>query len=155
MSTLKIAEARRQVEICNACRYCEGYCSVFPAIHRERAFADGDIVQLANLCHNCRGCFYACQYTEPHEFALNLPAILADARLQDWQQHARPRSLARVFQRHGTAIAAATVVGLALLILVIYRFGDWQGEGFYGVMSHNAMIALFLPAFVLPLLLIL
>ncbi len=47
---------------------------VFPAITRERAFADGDITQLANLCHNCRGCYYACQYTEPHEFALNLPA---------------------------------------------------------------------------------
>ena len=38
-----IAEARRQVEICNACRYCEGYCAVFPAINRERVFADGDI----------------------------------------------------------------------------------------------------------------
>jgi citrate/tricarballylate utilization protein len=23
-------EARRQMEICNACRYCEGYCAVFP-----------------------------------------------------------------------------------------------------------------------------
>ena len=65
-------EARRQVEICNACRYCEGYCSVFPAAFRQRAFTDGDPTQLANLCHNCRGCFYACQYTEPHEFALNL-----------------------------------------------------------------------------------
>jgi precorrin 3B synthase CobZ len=62
-------EARRQIEICNACRYCEGYCDVFPAMTRQRAFSDGDITQLANLCHNCRGCYYACQYTEPHEFA--------------------------------------------------------------------------------------
>jgi hypothetical protein len=31
----RIAEARRQVEICNACRYCEGYCAVFPAINRS------------------------------------------------------------------------------------------------------------------------
>ena len=27
-----IEEAARQVNICNACRYCEGYCAVFPAI---------------------------------------------------------------------------------------------------------------------------
>lgn len=25
------AEANRQLTICNACRYCEGYCAVFPA----------------------------------------------------------------------------------------------------------------------------
>ncbi len=25
-------EARRDFEICNACRYCEGYCAVFPAM---------------------------------------------------------------------------------------------------------------------------
>ena len=63
-------EARRQIEICNACRYCEGYCAVFPSAFGQRAFSDGDITQLASLCHNCRGCYYACQYTEPHEFAL-------------------------------------------------------------------------------------
>ena len=28
-----IQEARRQVEICNACRYCEGYCRSFPQSH--------------------------------------------------------------------------------------------------------------------------
>ena len=37
-----LQEARRQAEICNACRYCEGYCSVFPALQAERAFSDGD-----------------------------------------------------------------------------------------------------------------
>ena len=67
-------EARRQVEICNACRYCEGYCAVFPSAFSQRAFSDGDITQLASLCHNCRGCYYACQYTDPHEFALTCPA---------------------------------------------------------------------------------
>jgi citrate/tricarballylate utilization protein len=56
-----IGEARRQVEICNACRYCEGYCSMFPAMTRQRSCADGDITQLASRCHNCRGCDVACQ----------------------------------------------------------------------------------------------
>ena len=25
------AEVGRQMQICNACRYCEGFCAVFPA----------------------------------------------------------------------------------------------------------------------------
>ncbi len=80
-----IEEAARQVNICNACRYCEGYCSVFPAITSARSFAEADIVQLANLCHNCRGCFYACQYAPPHEFGLNLPKALAEVRQESWE----------------------------------------------------------------------
>ena len=39
MQTDLLREAERQAEICNACRYCEGYCSVFPALHRNRARA--------------------------------------------------------------------------------------------------------------------
>lgn len=81
-----IEEAKRQVDICNACRYCESFCSVFPAISRERQFANGDITQLANLCHNCRGCYYACQYTEPHEFKINIPKVLAEVRQESWQE---------------------------------------------------------------------
>ena len=65
---------RRQAEICNACRYCEGYCSVFPgAAPAKRVFSTATSPSFANLCHNCRGCYYACQYSEPHEFAINLP----------------------------------------------------------------------------------
>ena len=151
MSAEVYREARRQLEICNACRYCEGYCSVFPAVHRRREFDDGSIDHLANLCHNCRGCYYACQYTEPHEFALNLPAVLAEVRQHSWQQNAAPRSIGQIFQRSGVALAAALVAGLTLLILGISAFGDWRGQGFYGVMSHNVMIAIFIPAFLLPL----
>ncbi|MEM8843158.1 MAG: 4Fe-4S ferredoxin, partial [Pseudomonadota bacterium] len=66
-----MAEARRTMEICNACRYCEGYCPVFPAMERRRAFASADLGHLANLCHNCKGCWLACQYAPPHEFGLN------------------------------------------------------------------------------------
>ena len=147
-----INEARRQVEICNACRYCEGYCSVFPALHRERAFADGDITQLANLCHNCRGCYYACQYTAPHEFDLNLPAALAEVRRDSWENMAWPQPVARAFHTHGGAIALAAVLGLALLFLAIRALGSASGAGFYAVLSHGAMVAIFLPAFVFPLL---
>ena len=109
MQTDLLQEARRQAEICNACRYCEGYCSVFPALHRERAFADGDLTQLANLCHNCRGCYYACQYTAPHEFDLNLPKALAEVRRASWEDYAWPQPVARAFHQSGVALALATV----------------------------------------------
>lgn len=147
-----IAEARRQVEICNACRYCEGFCSVFPAMTRQKAFADGDITQLANLCHNCRGCYYSCQYTPPHEFALNLPAALAEVRQDSWERLVRPRGLASLFHSHGVALALGLVFGFALMFLAVSTLRPEDGEGFYAYLSHAAMVAIFLPAFVLPLL---
>jgi citrate/tricarballylate utilization protein len=145
-------EARRQLQICNACRYCEGYCSAFPAITRLRAFGDGDITQIANLCHNCRGCHYACQYTEPHEFALNLPRALAEVRTDSWQRHAWPGGLARVFHHNAWATAGAILAGFALMFLALRTLGGVAGGGgFYAVLSHGAMLAIFAPAFILPL----
>ena len=153
MQTNLIEEARRQAEICNACRYCEGYCSVFPSLHANRAFADGDITQLANLCHNCRGCYYACQYTAPHEFDLNLPKALAEVRRESWENFAWPQPLARRFHTHGGMIALALVVGFALIFWAMRALGAQAGgEGFYAALSHNVMVAIFAPAFLLPLL---
>lgn len=144
-------EARRQVEICNACRYCEGYCAVFPAITRQTAFAQGDLTQLANLCHNCRGCYYACQYTPPHEFALNLPAALAEVRQDSWDRFAWPQPAARAFQRSGLALSGAVAAGLTVLFALILALPDGGGAGFYAYMSHGLMVAIFTPAFLLPL----
>lgn len=149
-----IQEARRQVEICNACRYCEGYCAVFPAMTRQKAFADGDITQLANLCHNCRGCSYACQYTAPHEFALNLPAALAEVRQESWERHIHPQAFARLFQRSGVAMAGLTVLLLALVFWALAVWKPLSGEGFYAVLAHNTLVAIFAPAFLAPLVLI-
>jgi len=146
-----IQEARRQTEICNACRYCEGYCSVFPALHAKRAFSDGDITQLANLCHNCRGCYYACQYAAPHEFDLNLPAALAEVRQASWEQFAFPNRLAASFQKNGMAIAIFATLCFAALFGLARWLGQGAGAGFYGVLSHNLMVAIFTPAFLLPL----
>lgn len=152
MSLDILQETRRQVEICNACRYCEGYCAVFPAITRDRAFADGDLTQLANLCHNCRGCYYACQYTAPHEFDLNLPAVLAQVRTDSWERLAWPGPVARLFQRSGVALAAAMVLGLAVIFWIMQVWQPSGGEGFYAYLAHTVMVAIFLPAFLFPLL---
>jgi citrate/tricarballylate utilization protein len=67
--------------VCNSCRYCEQYCPVFPAMERRRTFTAGDLAYLANLCHNCGECLYACQYAPPHEFGIDLPRTLAEVRL--------------------------------------------------------------------------
>ena len=146
-----INEARRQAEICNACRYCEGYCSVFPSLHSQRAFSDGDITQLANLCHNCRGCYYACQYTAPHEFDLNLPKALAEVRRESWEHYAWPGIFAKAFHTSGSRVALALVAGFAVLFFAIHILQSSDGEGFYAALSHTAMVAIFLPAFLFPL----
>ncbi len=145
-------EARRQAEICNACRYCEGYCSVFPLMFRSRTFADADIVELANLCHNCRGCYYACQYAPPHAFALNLPRALAEVRAESWQRYAWPSALARLFQRSGVALVVAIVLAVAAIFLAMGALRPTGGRGFYAVLSHGAMVAIFTPLFLLPFL---
>ena len=147
-----IEEARRQAQICNACRYCEGYCSVFPAMHADRAFSDGDITQLANLCHNCRGCYYACQYTAPHEFDLNLPRALAEVRQDSWKAHAWPAGFARIFDRSGLAITVMLVLTISMLFWVAQVVRPASGEGFYAYLSHGVMVTIFAPAFLLPLL---
>ena len=146
-----ITEARRQVEICNACRYCEGYCAVFPAMFREKSFADADLTQMANLCHNCRGCYYACQYTAPHEFALNLPAALAEVRSESWEKYAWPGPFAKLFQRSGMALSAAIMLGIAVLFWVATSLASHAGNDFYAAISHSIMVAIFIPASLIPL----
>lgn len=144
-------EARRQLEICNACRYCESYCSVFPALHRQRTFSDSDIAQLANLCHNCRGCHYACQYTAPHEFNINIPGTLAKVRQQVWQQHAIPGWFAGTFHRSGVAISVMVMAAFALLLWMIQSPVATADVNFYSLIPHNALVALFVPTFIAPL----
>jgi citrate/tricarballylate utilization protein len=151
-----IAEAQRVLSICNACRYCEGYCAVFPALERRLTFAEGDVHYLANLCHNCGACFYACQYAPPHEFALNLPRVLAQARNQTYRHYAWPRYLARAFDRNGTVTAIVMMVTIACSLITIAwladptrffaAFSDAQ-QSFYALVPHRFMMIAFGAAF--------
>jgi citrate/tricarballylate utilization protein len=149
-----IAEARRQLEICNACRYCEGLCSVFPSMTLSRAFSDGDVTQLANLCHNCRGCYYACQYTEPHEFKLNLPQALAEVRVESWERFIWPTAIAERFQKSGLALAGMLLAAVCFMLTLAYALRPESGEGFYAVISHSVMATLFMTATFLPVLVV-
>ena len=87
------AEVARVLQICNACRYCEGFCAVFPAMTRRLEFPAHDVHYLANLCHNCGACLHACQYAPPHEFAVAVPQAMARVRARTYALHAFPAAL--------------------------------------------------------------
>ena len=106
---------------------------------------------MANLCHNCRGCYYACQYTAPHQFDLNLPKALAEVRRDSWKDHAWPAGFGALFDRSGVAIAAALALGFALIFALAQGLRPDSGAGFYAYMSHGLMVAVFAPAFLVPL----
>ena len=143
-------EAERQLGICNSCRYCEGYCGAFQAIVRYREFDQPTVSHLANLCHNCRGCYYACQYTEPHEFAINIPSLLANIRAENWEQHVKPQWLSRAMQRSVWPYVVLTVLFVLLFSLVIGV--PWlSAQPFYASISHSLMVLIFAPLFLLPL----
>ena len=147
-----IEEAQRALAICNACRYCEGYCATFPALQRRLSFTEGDIRYLGNLCHNCGACLYACQYAPPHEFALNFPRLMAQVRAHSWQRYAWPGFLARAFESNGLFTSLATAAGLVFFLLfaawlagperLFAAHSDAQGS-FYAVIPHGAMVAVF------------
>jgi len=115
-------EANRQLVICNACRYCEGYCPVFRAIETRRDFNQGDVFYLSNLCHDCRACYYACMFTPPHEFAINIPKLLSEARTETYQRWSWPGFLARAFKKRGITMALAMVAAA----IVIAPISAWM-----------------------------
>jgi len=143
-------DAVRQLGICNSCRYCEGYCATFKALTRYREFDKPTVTHLANLCHNCRGCYYACQYTEPHEFAINIPSLLANIRARNWEQHIKPRWLACAMQQHVWPYMVLTFLFMVLFALIIGI--PWMSsESFYTSISHSIMVLVFIPLFLIPL----
>jgi len=147
-ATDAVAEARRALEICNACRYCEGYCAVFPAMELRREFSNADLSYLANLCHDCRGCFYACQYAPPHEFNINLPRTFAQLRAETYEEYGWPQPLARLFRHNGLVVSLVVAAALAVVLLLTTRlqapnvlYGAHTGVGaFYAVIPYGVMV---------------
>ncbi len=150
-ATAALAEADRLMTICNACRYCEGLCAVFPAMEMRKIFNDGDLNYLANLCHNCGACYDACQFTPPHEFSVNVPQVLAVARNDSYKTYAWPGALSGLFSRNGVTVATIAALSVALFVLISVATIDssvlWSkqtGEGaFYRLMPHRTLVILF------------
>ena len=154
--TASEAEVGRVLQICNACRYCEGFCAVFPAMTRRLEFGKYDINFLANLCHNCGACLHACQYAPPHEFAVKVPQAMAKVRLETYTEYAWPPALGALYKRNGTTLAVALAAGLALFLMlaVARRTSLWRAVNgsFYAIFPHNLMVSLFAPIFLFAVL---
>jgi len=151
-------EVARQLQICNGCRYCEGFCAVFPAMTRRLEFGKADIHYLANLCHNCGACLHACQYAPPHEFAINVPKSMAVVRGQTYADYAWPPAMGSLYQRNGLALSLALAASLTLFMLLALQSngtlwgalpqqGTSASQGFYAIFPHNLMVSLFAPVF--------
>ena len=145
------AEVARQMKICNACRYCEGFCAVFPAMTRRLEFGKADIHFLANLCHNCGACLHACQYAPPHEFAVNVPKSMAQVRGQTYSDYAWPAPLGQLYARNGLTLSLALAAGLALFLVLAANTqatgSAGSAQGFYAVFPHNLLVSMFAPVF--------
>jgi len=165
-------EARRQMTVCAVCKYCNGLCPVFSAADARFAAAeasqgispsppsssrsgtpgptlsDGDLLYLANLCHDCRACWHACQFRPPHAFGIALPAVLARVRALSWQRLAGlPAWASGAASRTGAVacLALACVLGVPLLTLAVVPsealFGAHTGPGaFHAVVPRGPMV---------------
>jgi citrate/tricarballylate utilization protein len=136
-----VQEGQRLLRLCNACRYCEGFCAVFPAMELRSVFSAADVNYLANLCHNCGECYYACPYTPPHEYALNLPKVLAEIRVESYARSAFPRSFSLAHRNSSRVVSALIVIAVAVMAAMVAAFGRFAASAadFYAVIPHRAM----------------
>src|ERR1043165_3751078 len=134
-------QAQHEMVVCNACRYCEAYCPVFQAMEQRVTFTSGDLNYLANLCHNCGECLYACQYAPPHEFGIDVPKTFSKLRVDSYESMAWPAFAAIAFRKPWQATAVALGLALAILMFVGRAFTARQNDAdFYAVIPHDTMV---------------
>jgi len=150
-ATETLTETDRLMTVCNSCRYCEGLCAVFPAMEMRRAFSDGDLNYLANLCHSCGACYDDCQFSPPHPFDVNVPRVMAEARAESYRHYAWPSAFSGLFARNGLAVSVIAALSVFVFIAGFVGwhdpavlFGVHTGPGaFYALMPHNTMVVIF------------
>ena len=135
-------KAEHEMVVCNACRYCEAYCPVFQAMEQRVTFQPADLTYLANLCHNCGECLYACQYAPPHEFNIDVPRTLSKLRVESYESFAWPSFAAIAFRRPWTTTLVALVVSIVVVQLISFS-PVAQPADFYAVIPHHVMVTLF------------
>jgi len=111
-------------------------------MENRASFAKGDVLYLANLCHNCGECLYACQYAPPHEFGINVPRELAEIRLGSYEEHCWPSFMAAAFRRRGVMLSLGLSAAAMLIFWMFHRPSGAAGD-FYAVVSHDVMVGTF------------
>ena len=151
-------QVKQALQICNACRYCESFCAVFPAMTKRLEFTQADIHYMANLCHNCGACLHACQYAPPHEFGVNIPQAMAQVRLETYQDFAVPQAFGAIYKKTGIPLVSAmTVMFFFIMVAGVWINGtDLFGRqgNFYAIFPHNFLAVLFGSVFILAFILL-
>ncbi|PAF45295.1 tricarballylate utilization 4Fe-4S protein TcuB [Helicobacter sp. 11S02629-2] len=138
------SKAIRLSQICNACRYCEGFCAVFPAMEKRREFDIKDMDYLANLCHQCGECLYACQYAPPHEFDIVVSRDFSSVRKESYKKFATPNFLSLAFQKAGLLTTILLLIIIAIFLAVASgSFSKDVGGNFYEITSYVTMVSVF------------
>ncbi|MEM0134478.1 MAG: tricarballylate utilization 4Fe-4S protein TcuB [Thermoplasmatales archaeon] len=139
-----IEESERQYMICNACRHCEGFCPVWDAMERRNFLEAKDIKFFSYLCHDCRDCFYACPYSEPHEFGLNIPKMNSTVRYQIHSEMAWPRIASSAVNHSYLVTSVIFVISIVSLFLISIAQNGFSSlfaihPSFYNVISYSVM----------------
>jgi len=137
-----MSEAIRVLNICNACRYCEGHCAVFPALESRLVLDQADVDALAHLCHQCGACYHNCQYAPPHEFAVNLPSVLERERQESF---ARLGTAALAVSKPMATAVTSTLIAVLLFAVAIHSENHLflKTDNFYDLMPHKVMAGTF------------
>ncbi len=143
-----VTELDRQLAVCNACRYCEGYCATFGAAQLRTTIGSADAAYLANLCHDCRMCYDACMFTPPHVYAINIPAALSAVRVRTYERFTLPRAMAAAMCGPRGAATFALLGGVAVVLAGVLAFEGARtlvtaqhGPGaFYRVVPYAVML---------------
>ena len=142
------SEADRMLQICNACRYCEGFFAVFPAMTRRIEFTPSVVNYLANLCHNCGACLHACQYAPPHEFGVNIPQVMAQVRKETYMTYAWPKTFGSLYKKNGLLLSLVTAISICFFLMLSALLNGTLSSApadgnFYAVFSHNTLALMF------------
>ncbi len=142
--------SEQMMVVCNSCRYCEGFCAVFRAMEYRRQFPESVLNYLANLCHDCRECYYACQYAPPHPWEINPPPVFSRLRRHSYRKYAWPGPLAAAYDSNGFLVTAVLLVSLVVFLLgaAVFLGGGTLFQSvpkgdFYQVTPHLFLIAVF------------
>lgn len=142
-----LKETDWQLRVCNSCRYCSGYCPVWPALERRGTLLQGDMLHLANLCHDCRDCFSACMYTPPHEFGVNPPRIFSELRQETYLAYV-PR-VSQLARGRGLFLIGILAVAAVLACSFAGVESGTRRASPYAVIPHSLLIVLGLAPLVL------
>jgi citrate/tricarballylate utilization protein len=86
-------------------------------------------------------------FTPPHEFAINIPKILSDARIESYKEWSWPSLFACAFKESRIALFMGTLISLLVVVIAVVVLGPSRlfaphaGPGaFYAIVPYLAMV---------------